>query len=220
MEIKAIDRIKYMIKWVTTMGIIWVTRGAFIFTVWVGTILFLVPAVSSEILIVPDDYATIQEAIDAAGFEDTIRILPGVYSETLAFKDGVLLMGESMDLVTVRPEGKPASVISARNCQQGLIFGLTLEYPNPDTSGNKITGILIENSSIEVINCRIRHMSGTGIVIRGESTPLIGECIIESNGFCGIHATGKGARPEIKNSQCLNNGQQRILFDNGAKAVV
>ena len=146
-----------------------------------GFVLFLLWSAQPRTLIVPDQYSTIQQAIDAARSGDTIIIHAGVYSESLVLKDGISLSGDGMDSVTIRTEDESASVISVSNCPKGLIRGLALEYTGDKSEKISTIGISISNSSIQVAECKIMNMPGDGIKITGESQPLIRDCIIESN---------------------------------------
>lgn len=60
------------------------------------TLVFYATSVQAATLYVPDDYATIQGAIDAAVAEDTIRVRPGTYFEHLQIVDKSLTL-ESTD---------------------------------------------------------------------------------------------------------------------------
>jgi hypothetical protein len=51
---------------------------------------------------VPDDYSTIQEAVDAANSGDTIFVRAGTYNETVTIrKDGLTLTGENQSTTVI-----------------------------------------------------------------------------------------------------------------------
>jgi nitrous oxidase accessory protein NosD len=54
--------------------------------------------VSAETVVIPDDYSTIQEAINAANNGDTIFIREGIYSENITINKPISLKGENPDL--------------------------------------------------------------------------------------------------------------------------
>jgi parallel beta-helix repeat protein len=78
-------------------------------------------------IIVPDDFATIQEAIDAARPGNTVLVRPGVYRESLVLKDGVQLVGT--DAASCRIEMVPgaAAMLTALDCRSGTIEKLTFD---------------------------------------------------------------------------------------------
>ena len=53
---------------------------------------------------VPDDFNSIQAAVDAAREGDTVLIKPGTYSETVKFKSGITLRGQRTDTNNVMIE--------------------------------------------------------------------------------------------------------------------
>ena len=70
--------------------------------------LILVPSLSlaAPVISVPEDYPTIQEAIDAATPISTIRVMPGVYEESLTMREGIYIRGSGVDnTFLVAPSG-------------------------------------------------------------------------------------------------------------------
>jgi len=56
-------------------------------------------------IIVPDDYPTIQEAINAANPGDTIFVRAGTYYENVVVNKSVLLVGENKELTLIDGDG-------------------------------------------------------------------------------------------------------------------
>ena len=78
----------------------------FIFTF----ILFAVPSLAiADTIIVPDDYTTIQGAIDAAVDGDTVLVKPGTYVENISFK------GKAITVTS--EQGVDVTVIDGRFCR-------------------------------------------------------------------------------------------------------
>jgi len=57
---------------------------------------FVGPSLAATIN-VPDDYPTIQGAIDAASSGDTVLVAAGIYEECIELRDGIILQGEMID---------------------------------------------------------------------------------------------------------------------------
>jgi len=64
-----------------------------------------VSAVSSTIIKIPDDYGTIQEAIDASALGDVIYVYNGTYHEHLEINKSVSLVGQSPDTTIIDGDG-------------------------------------------------------------------------------------------------------------------
>lgn len=81
---------------------------------------------------VPDHFATIQEAIDAASSGDTIMVRPGTYQERINFLGkGITLKSES---------GPEATIIDGRGSTPGsIVLFTTSEGPDSVLDGFTIT---------------------------------------------------------------------------------
>jgi hypothetical protein len=93
-------------------------------------------------LVVPDSYPTIQKAIDAANFGDTVHVKPGTYNEALTFKQGVTLEGENLESTIVRysapPTGTPLqdhfdAPLYVVGCKSGMVRNLTFTQDQADS---------------------------------------------------------------------------------------
>ena len=105
-------------------------------------------------IVVPDDYLTIQEAIDYASERDTIFVKSGVYNESLLIGSKPLsLIGEDSSTTIivgrVRPLGLPA-VIQIYSYDI-LITGFTIRNNNITTDRSPLMGIIL----ISATNCSI-----------------------------------------------------------------
>ncbi|UCF07795.1 MAG: right-handed parallel beta-helix repeat-containing protein [Thermoplasmata archaeon] len=87
----------------------------------------IVPRVDAAIIIVPNDYPTIQEAIDAAQPGDTVFVTSGVYHEDLVISKRITLMGED----------------KLNTALDGAVFGETVHV---DADFVNITGFTIQYS--------------------------------------------------------------------------
>jgi len=152
----------------------------------------------SEILHVPADYQTIQEAIDVARYSDTVVIADGIY--TGQGNRDIGLLGKA---VTVRSENGPDNCIidcqGTKDDQHGgfrfqkdedtssILDGFTIINGYAWQGG----GIFCDNSNPMITNCIIASNTaagqGGGICCR-YSSPTITNCIITANssgGDCG-----------------------------------
>jgi len=134
-------------------------------------------------IVVPDDYTTIQEAIDNAVAGDTIYVKQGIYHENIGIAKPVSLIGEDRDSTII--DGAPSEgyrVPISIKCDRVNLSGFTLCYGYAgiqigevkfcSISGNKITGatfgIRSFKSSSNNITGNIFESIGLGSAIRLE----------------------------------------------------
>jgi len=79
-------------------------------------------------IVVPDDYSTIQEAINSAGWGDTVYVKKGIYHENLEINKQVSLIGESRNSTIIDGilEGSKAPIIIKSD--NVTVLGFTLSY--------------------------------------------------------------------------------------------
>lgn len=170
---------------------------------------------SERVLVVPDDYPSVQGAIDAATAGDTVQIKAGQYQvKTVVLKDGVSLVGEGMDKVTIWNDANCGEHVILADRPSGAIRDLTVAQRGKNVSGKVLAGIFIVGSSVEVSNCRLRDANDHGIVVKDRSESVIRDCVLESNGSCGIFVYGDGAEPILERNRCSENKINGIYFRN------
>ena len=158
------------------------------------------PALADELL-VPDEYLTIQAAIDAAVNGDVIIVAGGTYTGM-----GNKNLDFSGRAITVRSENGPeVTIIDCENDGRGFYFQ-TGETQNSVVAGFNITngstdygaGIRCDISSPAIDNCILTsnsaEISGGGIYAGG-SSPVVTNCTFEENragdnagGMCCKHS--------------------------------
>ncbi|MEZ0274637.1 MAG: hypothetical protein ACAH88_07010 [Roseimicrobium sp.] len=84
-----------------------------------------------KVRVVPDQFASIQKAIDASLPGDTVYIRAGEYTESLYINSAIILQGESIDKVTVRPATGAAAALFVDHCKMA-VSGITFVGPGKD----------------------------------------------------------------------------------------
>jgi len=123
------------------------------------TLLVMPTVARSSTLIVPDDYPTIQAAIDAAVDWDTVLVRPGTYVENIDF------VGKK---ITVKSESGPEVTII-----DGNHAGSVVHFHNSEKKWSVLEGFSITNGASSV--------SGGGIRVRNFSKPTIRNNVIFGN---------------------------------------
>lgn len=139
---------------------------------------------------VPDDFPTIQQAIDAAKSGDTVIVKPGTYFEQLVMKDGIKLISDSSD-----HGNEPGAVANARiklpkRALRTIIDG-SKSQPSKHGMIDFDPGVgrtsIIDGFTIQNLPMQNHHIPGHahGLNVRGAS-PVIANCLIQSMGSTGI----------------------------------
>ena len=140
---------------------------------------------------VPSEYATVQEAINAAGYGDTVLVAPGTYTGT-----GDWVINPLGKAITIKASGTPEETIldgeGARRvvrCSNGegadtIFDGFTLQNgrsptnePEPDNGG---VGMRLDGASPQILNCTFMN-NDTGS--HGEYYDINGAAVMVSAGL-------------------------------------
>lgn len=183
--------------------------------------LVLVSASAAEIR-VPEDYASIQEAVNAASAGDTIIVGPGTYGEDPIMIDGksniTIRSSAGAELTTIR------GTIIIRDSSGITIEGFTISSPTGDGIYFETTDPEVPLSGIVIKDNRIVNCTGSGINFENShySDVLIEGNTISENGFDGIRLLGTGNDVTIRDNEITDNGVliidelQRVVGAGGA----
>jgi hypothetical protein len=191
------------------------------------------PGDCAEIL-VPENYATIQEAIDNANYGDTVRVAAGTYMERIVLKAGITVAGAGRDVTFLDGDGRGAIVWvpDTARADNTFLYGFTLQngYDGTyisDTGAD--AGIYIDRyGSATIEDNRIASLGNYGIdvgyspvatVIRGniihgnlrygiaidQGSPHIEKNVIYGCTWGGIRGLNAYARPSIRNNTLVDN---------------
>ena len=157
---------------------------------------------------VPDDYATIQAAMDVALDLETIVVRHGTYTEHISFLGkAITVRSENGAEVTIIDGGGSGSVVTFDSDEgaDSVLDGLAITNGSASHGG----GIYCDDGTEPTIqDCIIRNNSGSGIYCGADSSPTIDNCIISGNFGAsggGIVLWGWDSEPTIANCIISNN---------------
>ncbi len=164
----------------------------------------------TQILHVPEDYATIREAIYAADMIAIIYVDPGIYLENIDFSGKHLkIIGAGADVTRLTPaaQSAPAVRIDDGETEFAELSGFTV-------SGGTSILVYIGNGADPLItDCIFRDFAGskdlnsTDVVIRVVSDATITRNLFYRNGGISCIAISDGGRADIINNTFDNNAR-------------
>ncbi len=198
------------------------TKGAVSEASFVITVLEA-PDVAEGVLTVGamGQFATIQEAVDAAKAGDTIKILAGTYRENIAVSKSIAIIGSSKEEVTIIAESESSPVLFVRGVDDFVVDSVSFQ------SGGSV--INFSRSSGQVINCNIAggrfgiSFSGDGRTLRVADSYItslmgVGNDEYLSTRLVGIYAYGE-ATLIVENTVIERTGTG-VNFSNGLNYIV
>jgi hypothetical protein len=119
----------------------------------VATLLALGAApASAELLFVPSDFPTIQQAIDAAELGDTVVVEPGLYTENIVLRSGVDVRGEEAALTLLRAADLDDYIVWIEDVDDVLFANFTLLDSNWGVGVVASGDIIISNTIFDTLD--------------------------------------------------------------------
>ncbi|MCK4900288.1 MAG: right-handed parallel beta-helix repeat-containing protein [Anaerolineales bacterium] len=161
----------------------------------------VIPTPSPTQFLVPEDYPTIQQAIDAAKDGDDVIVSPGSYKENIDFK------GKDITVRSIDPED---GIVVKTTIIDGGEKGSVVTFQSGETREARLVGFTITNGSgseIAIFNEETIIIAGGGILITGGASPTIeGNTIGRNHSQAGGGiAVFSGTSPIIVGNTINNN---------------
>ncbi len=169
-------------------------------------ITFLPANAENRTIIVPDDYPTIQAAIDIATDGDVVFVKAGTYNENITINKSLSLIGENIGSTFVVGEGTTALLIQHDNVNvtgftfrrpstMWWYFGIhLLDVQNCNVFGNKIEstfrGIWIVGSKYNNVYKNTLQGNRNGVSLQDSVNNNVSKNDIKNNPDCGILLQG------------------------------
>jgi CHAT domain-containing protein len=165
-----------------------------------------VPAGAAQTLKVPDDFATIQAAIDAAGPGDTVHIRAGHYKEALVIRKPLRLEGAGRTKTVVESPDVGQNVVTVAPVS-GTVVIETLAVRGGKAGVYAIPG---EGTSVELTDV-VAIDNQVGVRVSGRGQISIKRCGFFDN--IGFNAVVGNGLAEIEDSEFLRGGIGILLAE-------
>jgi parallel beta-helix repeat protein len=186
---------------------------------------------SSKTITVPDDYKTIQMAIDSASPGDTVYVRSGIYVERIVVDKPVFLIGENKQTTVIDGSGTGTIVqitnsnveVANFTIRNAGIFpwyghgfpdsGFDVEKSNYITIKNNIVanatvGIWSYSSSnVTSLSNFVSNTTTMGIIDYNCLNSKVNSNFLNNCGLVGIHFDGNSAKCEISNNNVTDCGE-------------
>ncbi|MFA6234321.1 MAG: right-handed parallel beta-helix repeat-containing protein [Bacteroidota bacterium] len=196
-----------------------------------------ITSLSAQQRIVPDQFASIQSAIDASAFGDTIMVRAGSYHEFLVLREGVVLRAEGEDdgqwnralRTTIHSEGLRdgnGDITPVVNCADNAVLdGFTVT--GMDTVNHHLPGhshaVQNRGTSATIMNCIVHSNGSTGIGSHDKDGHQANPMIIHNRVYrnfgigIGFNQTSKG---DASDNEVFENREVGIGIQNGASPLI
>jgi len=153
-----------------------------------------------ETLHVPEDYPTIQTAINAAYDGDTIDVSPGTYYEHVVVNKSIWLVGESPSKTVI--DGGLTGIVVNITANNVIISNFSIRKGSGTWPGSGIS--LARSANVTIRNNNITN-NQWGILLAGSSNNTITMNDITNNNFGGIYLA-ESSNNSLTMNTLTNNG--------------
>jgi len=125
-------------------------------------------------IVVPIDFDTIQEAIDAANEDDVIKVLPGTYTEQITISKSLTIIGSGAKSAII--EAPPLEeldtniiglpyIVEVNNGSEVIMKGFTIKGPHGTDCGQLIGVSVLEDGTIDLKYAIVKGCTDNAILI-------------------------------------------------------
>jgi parallel beta-helix repeat protein len=187
--------------------------------------------VRARALNVPEQFPSINSAIAAAKNKDEIIVAPGIYTENLVLRAGVILRSRGSTEERSNFFSAAQTIIQAARAENQIVLGAKgavldgfslKDIAVREDSRKEHYGIFINGTSMTITNCIIASLSYHGIGIKGP-TPS-GASLLKNNRIYDNRVNGvicdKEAVVQIEACEIYLNGKSGIHNANQAQVII
>jgi nitrous oxidase accessory protein len=188
--------------------------GLLIFSVCLVTTRIEVVKAESKTIVVPDDYASIQEAVDNAVDGDFVLIKRGTYNGSVVINKQIMLIGEDKTETTIIGDWSLNGTVVLVKHDDVVVKNFTLEAVQNFGLPNRRGVHLLHVEGCQVSNCNF--VSHVGIWLYGASENIVENNLINGSGTS--HPIASGIKLEHSQGNMIINNNI-IEYNNEAYSV-
>jgi len=156
-------------------------------------------------IVVPDDFSTVQAAINNATPGDTIFVHQGIYHENIVVNKSISIIGENKNKTMI--DGGGSGVVVRIVADNVSLSGFTIQNSGEEAFES---GILIQSNFNNISGNIIEKNGLTGVYLNNSFGSLLFENIITDNGGDGVFLVYSSNNILFNNVVARNNGGVRL----------
>lgn len=160
---------------------------------------------NSTIVRVPQDYATIQDAVIHSNPGDPIQVSPGTYHVNLFIDKNLTLTGENAETTILNGDGGSAVILA--NSTSITVSGFTIT--------NAYNGIVLEECNESLIKDNKINCSGRGIWLYHSNDTIVSDNIVLGSGWRGIVLCGGSSYNNVSRNTVTSKTEGIALTGTG-----
>ncbi|MHA1238269.1 MAG: right-handed parallel beta-helix repeat-containing protein [Candidatus Odinarchaeia archaeon] len=175
--------------------------GNIVYSQKTGTTIFSfqVFSASDADIVVPDDYPTIQQAIDAAASGNVIYVRAGTYEEDLTITKSLTIIGENMQTTIIKGTGTSSTITVTADSVTITGFTITGATSAPNS------GVYLNGASDCSITGNNITGNANGVSLSSATNNVISENIITGNEQDGVHIGSSSNDNTVSNNTMYDN---------------
>ncbi len=174
----------------------------------------------SSLIRVPDDAATLAEALERCDAGGTVELAASTYQGSLVITRSVSIVAASAAVLESTDHG--ASVVTVRGPVDLKLRNIQIRSSGDDTEKSPESSpplvLATDSAVLHLDGCVIERSSGSGISLSDKASAMLSNCRIRNNRAYGINLTSS-AKADITLSELQQNGLAGISAMNNGTQV-
>ncbi|BCX50400.1 hypothetical protein HAHE_43080 [Haloferula helveola] len=170
---------------------------------------------------VPEDMATLKEALQGARDRDRVVLGEGVFEGGLAINVAVQLEGAGEGKTVLEAEAGEAPVITfGPGAKKATVSGVVFHKKGFDPAETRYPAVQLRGAEVSFADCVFLEASGHGLEVIESGVADALRCEFKGNGWDGAAAHGKDSRLVIRESRSTENyGHGFEVWDGGSASI-